>query len=99
MKSVKQNVFESTPQQKQLAELGRSMMDYSETSSMAKLKDKEIKPYNDLSDVGAKLTKVGSNFGPKLKDFTEFELTVIQDFIKYRGTNLVQGGPCLRTSF
>ena len=45
-------LYESTPREKQLATFGRKMMDYSETASMAGLKNEEIRPYNDLSEVG-----------------------------------------------
>jgi hypothetical protein len=52
-----------------------------------------------LSEVGHMLTTIGSLFGPKLGDVTTEQKQVMQDFIKYGGSNLPQGGPCLRTTF
>ena len=91
--------IETTDAQRQLATLGRSMMDYSEAASMATLKDKDIAQYNMLSEVGHMLTTIGSLFGPSLGDVTTEQKQVMQDFIKYGGSNLPQGGPCLRTTF
>ena len=92
-------LYEATPRQKQLAAFGRKMMDFSENASMAKLKDAEIRPYNDLSDVGYMLTQVGALFGTKEKSFNAHQTKVIEDWQKYKGSNLVKGGPCLRTTF
>jgi hypothetical protein len=93
------NQYEATAEQKQLAEIGRAMMDFSETASMAGLKNEEIRPYNDLSDVGYMLTQVGALFGTKVESFTEHQTKVMEDWEKYKGSNLVKGGPCLRTTF
>jgi|TARA_B100000780_G_scaffold33590_1_gene21019 ABC-type Fe2+-enterobactin transport system substrate-binding protein len=91
--------YEATEGQRQLAKLGRAMMDYSETASMAKLKDKDIAQYNTLSDVGHMLTTIGSLFGPKFETISKEHKQVMADFIKFKGANLPQGGPCLRTTF
>ena len=93
------NQYEATAEQKQLAEIGRAMMDFSETASMAGLKNEEIRPYNDLSDVGYMLTQVGALFGTKVESFTEHQTKVMEDWEKCKGSNLVKGGPCLRTTF
>jgi hypothetical protein len=90
-------LYEATPRQKQLAAFGRKMMDFSENASMAKLKDAEIRPYNDLSEVGFMLTQVGET--TEVRDFSEHHQQVIKNFAKYGGSNLVKGGPCLRTTF
>ena len=92
-------LYEATTEQKQLAAIGREMMDFSKNASMAKLKNEEIRPYNDLSDVGYMLTQVGALFGTKEKSFTPHQTKVIEDWQKYKGSNLVKGGPCLRTTF
>ena len=93
------NQYEATPVEKQLAETGRAMMDFSETASMAGLKNEEIRPYNDLSDVGYLLTQVGALFGTKVESFTAHQTQVMEDWNQYKGSNLVKGGPCLRTTF
>tara|TARA_B110000240_G_C13138382_1_gene299913 strand:- start:194 stop:478 length:285 start_codon:yes stop_codon:yes gene_type:complete len=93
------NFFEATPEQKKLADFGRKMMDYSENSSMAKLKDHEIQEYNNLSEIGYMLTQVGASFGLKQKDFSSAQRKVIADFVKYEGSNLPQGAACTRTTF
>jgi hypothetical protein len=87
-------LYESTLREKQLATFGRKMMDYSETASMAGLKNEEIRPYNDLSEVGYMLTQVSDR-----TVFNEHQQKVIDDFEKFEGSNLPQGGPCLRTTF
>ena len=75
------------------------MMDFSETASMAGLKNEEIRPYNDLSDVGYMLTQVGALFGTKVASFSAHQTKVMEDWNEYKGSNLVKGGPCLRTTF
>ena len=92
-------LYEATTEEKQLATIGREMMDFSENASMAKLKDAEIRPYNDLSDVGFMLTQVGALFGTRKKSFNAHQTKVYKDWQKYKGSNLVKGGPCLRTTF
>jgi len=90
-------LYEATQVEKELSHLGREMMDFSEYASMAGLKNEEIRPYNDLSDVGFMLTQVGKLFGPD--SFTEQQQKVIDDWKQYKGSNLVKGGPCTRTTF
>tara|TARA_E500000331_G_scaffold230217_1_gene220389 strand:+ start:3510 stop:3806 length:297 start_codon:yes stop_codon:yes gene_type:complete len=93
------NQYEATPAEKELAEIGRAMMDFSETASMAGLKNEEIRPYNDLSDVGYMLTQVGALFGTRVDSLSAHQTKVMEDWNKYKGSNLVKGGPCLRTTF
>ena len=93
------NQYEATPAEKELAEIGRAMMDFSETASMAGLKNEEIRPYNDLSDVGYMLTQVGALFGTRVESLSAHQTKVMEDWIMYKGSNLVPGGPCLRTTF
>jgi methanogenic corrinoid protein MtbC1 len=92
-------LYEATTEEKQLAAIGREMMDFSENASMAKLKNEEIRPYNDLSDVGYMLTQIGALFGTNKASFTAHQTKVMEDWQKYKGSNLVKGGPCLRTTF
>ena len=87
-------LYEATTREKDLARFGRKMMDYSETASMAGLKNEEIRPYNDLSEVGYMLTQVNDR-----TVFNEHQQKVIDDFEKFEGSKLPQGGPCLRTTF
>ena len=78
-----QKLFEATEGQKQLAVIGRAMMDMSEYANCKGMKDEDFKLLNDLSHVGNLLTKVGSAFGPKLdRDFTQEDLDLIARFIK-----------------
>ena len=92
-------LYETKNEEKRLAEMGRAMMDFSEFASMAGLKNEEIRPYNDLSDVGYMLTQVGALFGTKQASFSQYQQKVIKDWEQFQGSNLVKGGPCLRTTF
>jgi hypothetical protein len=78
--------FEATSQQKQLAEIGRAMMDYSENYGhefgLGHLKDNGFRVLNDLSRVGSMLTRYGVSFGPKQKDFTEADMALIAKFMQ-----------------
>ena len=65
--------FESTPEQKQLADMGRAMMDYSENYGkefgLKMVTDNGLRMLNELSHVGYMLTTVGASFGAAEKDF------------------------------
>ena len=77
------SIYEATPQQKQLANIGRAMMDMSEYANCKGFKDEDFKLLNDMSHVGNLLTKLGNTFGPKLdKDFTAEDMNLIARFIK-----------------
>jgi hypothetical protein len=79
-------IFEATKEQKQLADVGRAMMDYSENygveNGLAHLKDEGLRVLNELSQVGGMLTRYGAPFGTKFKDFTEADMQLIGKFMK-----------------
>jgi len=75
--------FEATTQQKQLATIGRQMMDFSESyTGLGKLKDEQLRELNELSHVGNMLTHYGAPYGTRRKDFTEADLQLIAGFMK-----------------
>jgi uncharacterized protein (DUF1684 family) len=73
--------FEATAQQKQLADIGRQMMDFSENASMSGLKDAEIAVFNELSHVGNMLTHYGAPFGTTIKNFSDADMKLIAAFM------------------
>ena len=73
--------FEATAQQKQLADIGRQMMDFSENASMSGLKDAEIAVFNELSHVGNMLTHYGAPFGTTIKNFSDADMKLITAFM------------------
>lgn len=78
--------FEATPQQKQLADLGRSMMDYSEQygveHGLKGVLDEGLRTLNNLSHVGHLLTEFGAPYGTKDKDFSDADRKLIADFMQ-----------------
>ena len=78
--------FEATQEQKQLATIGRQMMDYSENYGvefgLKAVTDDGLRTLNNLSHVGNMLTKYGATFGTKLKDFTQEDLELITLFMQ-----------------
>lgn len=75
--------FEATAQQKQLANIGRQMMDFSESyTGLGKLRDEQLRELNELSHVGNMLTHYGAPFGTNRKDFTDEDLQLIAGFMK-----------------
>ena len=77
--------FESTPEQKQLADMGRAMMDYSENYGkefgLKMVTDNGLRMLNELSHVGYMLTTVGASFGAAEKVFdSAAERKLIVDF-------------------
>ena len=66
--------FESTPEQKQLADMGRAMMDYSENYGkefgLKMVTDNGLRMLNELSHVGYMLTTVHLNL-EKILHFVE----------------------------
>jgi hypothetical protein len=58
-------VTETTPTQKKLANIGRALMTHSETASMKGADDAKIGMFNQMSSLGNELTKFGTTFGPK----------------------------------
>lgn len=77
-----QSPYEITPQERTVGTIGRAMMDYSETTSMAGLSNPEIHVYNILSELGYKMTQVGRTFGPTQKDFTDRDMEIIAQWNK-----------------
>jgi len=81
-----QAYFEATPQQKQLAAIGREMMDYSENygveQGLKAVTDNGLRTLNNLSHVGSMLTHFGAGFGTTIKDFTEADLELITLFMQ-----------------
>ena len=80
---MKESIYEVSEQHKQLAVIGRQMMDMSEYANCKGMKEAEFKLLNDMSHVGSMLTKLGNAFGPKLeKDFTAEDMNLIARFAK-----------------
>ena len=81
-----QQFFEATKEQKQLADIGRAMMDYSENYgkefSLGQLKEEGLRVLNNLSHVGNLLTHYGAPFGTTQKDFTAEDMQLISKFMK-----------------
>jgi hypothetical protein len=78
--------FEATAEQKQLATIGRQMMDFSEQygveHGLKGVTDDGLRTLNDLSHVGNMLTNYGATWGTTLKDFTQEDLELIAKFMK-----------------
>ena len=81
-----QQYFEATKEQKQLASIGRQMMDYSENYGkefgLGQLKEEGLRVLNNLSHVGNLLTHYGAPFGTTQKDFTAEDMQLIAQFMK-----------------
>jgi|TARA_B110000971_G_scaffold31785_1_gene29234 hypothetical protein len=77
--------FESTKEQKQLADMGRAMMDWSENygklHGLKMVTDNGLRMLNELSHVGYMLTTVGASFGSKEVDFDAAERKLIVNFL------------------
>ena len=78
--------FEATKEQKQLADIGRNMMDFSENygvdNGLSQLKDEGLRVLNNLSHVGGMLTRYGAPFGTTLKNFNDADMQLISKFMK-----------------
>jgi len=80
---MEKSIYEVNAQFKELATIGRAMMDMSEYANCKGMKDEDFKLLNDMSHVGNLLTKLGNTFGPKLdKDFTAEDMDLIARFMK-----------------
>ena len=81
-----QTFFEATPQQKQLADIGREMMDWSENygkiHGLKDVTDNGLRTLNELSHVGNMLTHFGAPFGTSNSDFTDAERELISKFMQ-----------------
>lgn len=77
--------FEATPQQKQLADIGRAMMDWSENYGkeygLARVTDEGLRVLNELSHVGNMLAHFGAPYGTKAKSFSDADRKLITDFL------------------
>ena len=69
-----QTYFEATPQQKELADVGREMMNFSEEygkiHGLKAVTDDGLRTLNNLSHVGNMLTQFGAPYGTTQSDFT-----------------------------
>jgi hypothetical protein len=78
--------FEATQEQKQLATIGREMMDYSENygkeHGLKAVTDDGLRTLNNLSHVGAALTHFGANWGTTAKDFSEEDRELIVQWMQ-----------------
>ena len=78
--------FEATPQQKQLANIGREMMDFSEEygkiHGLKGVTDDGLRTLNNLSQVGNMLTHFGALYGTSKKDFTEADIELITNWMQ-----------------
>ena len=78
--------FEATQEQKQLAQIGREMMDFSENygkiHGLKAVTDNGLRVLNNLSHVGAALTHFGATFGTTERDFTDEDRKLIVDFMQ-----------------
>ena len=73
--------FEATQEQKQLATIGREMMNYSEEygkiHGLKAVTDNGLRTLNELSHVGNMLTTFGATFGTTQRDFSEEDQKLI----------------------
>jgi hypothetical protein len=80
-----QTFFEATPQQKQLAAIGRDMQDYSEDygkhHGLKDVTDDGLRTLNHMSHVGYLLTHYGAPFGTKESSFNEADRKLIVDWM------------------
>ena len=81
-----QAFFEATPQQKQLAAIGRDMMnfseDYGKEFGLKDVTDNGLRTLNELSHVGNALTHFGATYGTTAKDFNDADRKLISDFMQ-----------------
>ena len=77
---MKESIYEVSEQHKQLAVIGRKMMDMSEYANCKGMKEADFKLLNDMSHVGNMMTKVGNSFGPKYKNFSDADKELIARF-------------------
>jgi len=78
--------FEATKEQKQLATIGRQMMDWSENygkiHGLKAVTDDGLRTLNNLSHVGNALTHFGAPYGTTAKDFNDEDRKLISDFMQ-----------------
>ena len=78
--------FEATQEQKQLATIGREMMNYSEEygkiHGLKAVTDDGLRTLNNLSHVGNALTHYGATFGTTAKDFSDADRELIVQWMQ-----------------
>ena len=78
--------FEATTEQKQLATIGREMMNYSEEygkiHGLGPVTDAGLTVLNNLSHVGNALTHFGATFGTSAADFNEEDRELIVSWMQ-----------------
>ena len=78
--------FEATKEQKQLATIGRQMMDFSEDygkiHGLKAVTDDGLRTLNNLSHVGNALTHYGATFGTTANDFTDEDRELIAQWMQ-----------------
>ena len=78
--------FEATPAQKQLAQIGRDMMDFSENygkiHGLKDVTDDGLRTLNSLSQVGYMLTTFGASYGASVSSFSAEEKELISKFMQ-----------------
>jgi hypothetical protein len=78
--------FEATPAQKQLAQIGREMMDFSENygkiHGLKDVTDDGLRTLNSLSQVGYMLTTFGAVYGASVSSFSAEEKELISKFMQ-----------------
>ena len=78
--------FEATQEQKQLATIGREMMNFSEEygkiHGLKAVTDDGLRVLNNLSHVGNMLTHYGATYGTSAKDFDDADRKLIVDFMQ-----------------
>ena len=78
--------FEATTEQKQLATIGREMMNYSEEygkiNGLKAVTDAGLTTLNNLSNVGNALTHFGATFGTSAKDFNDEDRELIVSWMQ-----------------
>lgn len=81
-----ETIYDSSPKEKQLVAVGRDMMDFSEEygkiHGLKAVTDEGMRTLNELSHVGSMLTRFGTTYGPKFKDFSDADRELITRFIK-----------------
>ena len=81
-----QTYFEATPKQKQLADIGRDMMNWSEEygkiNGLKAVTDDGLRTLNNLSHVGNLLTQFGAPYGTTQSDFTEADRKLIASWMQ-----------------
>jgi len=81
-------IFEATQEQKQLATIGREMMNYSEEygkiHGLGPVTEDGLRTLNNLSHVGNALTHFGATWGTTAKDFSEEDRELIVQWMQKR---------------